>query len=133
MTGVGKTTIWGNVLCETINPTRAPWYFWASHFLQAGADVKICCRPEEELNSYLNGGDATERPEVTVADPREFCLDFLHQVAGDVKTGVGAVNRFGLEAHSGVVAISRIESDVQHPEAIGERNRYLPPVPVSLS
>ena len=52
----------------------------------------------------LDGGDATEDPEIGVGEPRELGLDGLEEVAGGEQAGVGAVVGLGGEAHGGTVA-----------------------------
>lgn len=65
----------------------------------------ICDRRREKKKSYLNCGDTTKSPEVTIAYPGMLLLDLLHEVASDVKTVVGAVFGFRFKTHGSIVTV----------------------------
>ena len=60
-------------------------------------------------NTDLDSTDASKSPQVAIADPRELCLDLLHELASDVETIVRAVKRLGLETHGSIVAVVMLD------------------------
>jgi hypothetical protein len=60
--------------------------------------------------SDLNGSNATEGPQIAIANPRMLLLDLLHESASDVETCVGTMEGFGFEAHCCEVA-AHLESE----------------------
>lgn len=61
----------------------------------------------------LDSADTSQGPQVTIADPRELCLDFLHEIASNVETIVRAVKSLRLETHSGIVAMPTLDCESQ--------------------
>ena len=82
---IRKASIWSGVLSETIDTSWPPGDFRSSHL--------------------LDGSNAGKSPQVTVADPWELGLDLLQQSSGNPQTVVGAMNRFRLETHGGIIAM----------------------------
>lgn len=87
--GVGESAIWSSVLSKAINASWPPRNLGSTHF--------------------LNSGDTTESPQVTVADPRKLGLNLLQQNSGNMQAIVSTMKGLRLETHSRIVAAQLIE------------------------
>ncbi len=103
--GIREATIRSSVGSEAVDTSRAPGNLRARHFLPRRLLPR---RQHEPTRTHLNCADTTKCPQVTVAYPREFLFNLLHEITGYVKPCVGTVVGLGLETHGGIVALNPV-------------------------